>query len=142
MAEKVSLHLSSFNQHSKVVSTVCVLCSRTSTAVYSAYSPDLVPSDFQLFPTLKEFLDSRHFESDEEAKDSIKEWLNVLAADVYEEGIQKLVTRYDRCLNVGGDCVEKYVRVCNNLHLHCSFAICNLQFAVAFIFIWCMFLYN
>jgi hypothetical protein len=38
---------------------------------------------------------------------AIKEWLNVLAAEVYDEGIQKLVTRYDKCLNVGGDFVEK-----------------------------------
>jgi len=87
---------------------------RRSTAAYPAYSPDLAPSDFQLFPTSKEFLDSRHFKSDENVKDSFKEWLNVLAADVYDEGIQKLITRYDRCLNVGGNCVEKYLRVCNN----------------------------
>ena len=81
--------------------------------MYPAYSPDLAPSDFQLFPTLKEFLGSRHFESDEDAKDSVKEWLNVLAAEVYDEGIQKLVTHCDRCLNVGGNCVEKQLRVCN-----------------------------
>jgi hypothetical protein len=56
---------------------------------------------------LKEFLGSRHFKSDEEAKDSVKQWLNVLAVVVYGEGIQKLVTRYDRCLNVGGNCVGK-----------------------------------
>jgi hypothetical protein len=29
-----------------------------------------------------------------------------LATEVYEEGIQDLVTRYDRCLNVGRDYVE------------------------------------
>jgi hypothetical protein len=40
-------------------------------------------------------------------KDAVKEWLNGLAAEVYNEGIQKLVTRYDKCLNVGGDYVEK-----------------------------------
>ena len=35
-------------------------------------------------------------------------------ADVYNEGIQKLVTRYDKGLNVRGYCVEKYLCVCNN----------------------------
>jgi hypothetical protein len=39
--------------------------------------------------------------------DAVKEWLNGLAAEVYGEGIQKLVTCYDKCLNVGGDYVEK-----------------------------------
>jgi hypothetical protein len=33
--------------------------------------------------------------------------LNGLAAEVYDEGIQKIVTRYDKCLNVAGDNVEK-----------------------------------
>jgi hypothetical protein len=67
----------------------------------------LTPSDFHLFPALKEFLGGRRFKSDEEVKDAIKEWLNGLVADVYDEGIQNLITRYDKCLNVGGDYVQK-----------------------------------
>jgi hypothetical protein len=49
-----------------------------------------------LFPKLKEFLGGRSFKSDEEVKDAVKEWLNGLAAEFYDEGIQKLVTRYDQ----------------------------------------------
>jgi hypothetical protein len=56
---------------------------------------------------LKEFLGGRRFRSDKEVKDAVKEWLNGLAAEVYDEGIRKLVTRYDKCLNVGDDYVEK-----------------------------------
>jgi histone-lysine N-methyltransferase SETMAR len=74
---------------------------------HPAYSPDLTPSDFHLFPKLKEFVGGRRFKSDEEVKDAVKEWLNGLAAEVYGEGIQKLVTRYNKCLNVGGDYVGK-----------------------------------
>jgi hypothetical protein len=60
-----------------------------------------------LFPKLKEFLGGSRFKSDETVKDSVNEWLNGLAAEVYDEGVQKLVTRYGKCLNVGGDYVEK-----------------------------------
>jgi hypothetical protein len=67
----------------------------------------LAPSDVHLFPKSKEFLGGRRFKSDEEVKDAVKEWLNGLAAEVYDVGIQKLDTRYDKCLNVGGDYVEK-----------------------------------
>jgi histone-lysine N-methyltransferase SETMAR len=74
---------------------------------HPAYSPDLAPTDFHLFPKLKEFLGGRRFKSDEEVKDAVKEWLNGLAAEIYDECIQKLVTHYDKCLNVGGDYVEK-----------------------------------
>jgi histone-lysine N-methyltransferase SETMAR len=74
---------------------------------HPAYSPELAPSDFHLFPKLKEFFGGRRFKSGEEVKDAVREWLNGLAAEVYDEGIQKLVTRCDKCLNVGGDYVEK-----------------------------------
>jgi hypothetical protein len=74
---------------------------------HPAYSPDLALSYFHLFPKFKEYLGGIRFKSDEEVKDAVKEWLNGLAAEVYDEGIQKLVTRYDKCMNVGGDCVEK-----------------------------------
>jgi hypothetical protein len=67
-----------------------------------------------MFPKLKEFLGGRRFKSEEEAKDAVKEWLNGLAAEVHDEDIQKLVTRYDKCPNVGGDYVEKQLTVCNN----------------------------
>jgi histone-lysine N-methyltransferase SETMAR len=49
---------------------------------HPAYSSDLAPSDFHLFPKLKEFLGGRRFKSDEEMKDAVKEWLNGLAAEV------------------------------------------------------------
>ena len=39
--------------------------------------------------------------------------MNSQAAVWYEEGISKLVSRYDKCLNVQGDYVEKYVKVCD-----------------------------
>jgi histone-lysine N-methyltransferase SETMAR len=72
-----------------------------------AYSPDLAPSDFHLFPALKEFLGGRHFKSEEEVMDAIKEWLNGLVAEVYDKRMQNFITRYDKYLNVGGDYVEK-----------------------------------
>jgi hypothetical protein len=81
-----------------------------------------------LFPTLKKFLGGRHFKSDEEMEEAVDEWLNGLAAEVYEEGIQKLVTGCDKCLHVGdsvptADCVDKYLGVSNSytLHLCCFF---------------------
>lgn len=70
---------------------------------YPAQSPDMAPSDFHLFSTLKKFLGGRCFKSDEEVTDSVKQTWNGLAAEVYDDGIQKFVTRYDKCLNVDSD---------------------------------------
>jgi histone-lysine N-methyltransferase SETMAR len=60
------------------------------------YSPDLVPSDFQLFPKIKELLGSKRMATDEEVKETVTDWLNGLAANFYDEGIVKLVQRLDK----------------------------------------------
>jgi len=38
---------------------------------------------------------------------AVMDWLNSQAAVWYEEGISKLVSWYEKCLNVQGDYVEK-----------------------------------
>ncbi|GBL68652.1 Histone-lysine N-methyltransferase SETMAR [Araneus ventricosus] len=71
------------------------------------YSWDLAPSDFHLFLKLREFLGGKRFGGDEELENAVTTWLNELAAEDYDMGILKIVDRYDKCLNVGGDYVEK-----------------------------------
>ena len=53
----------------------------------------------------------------------IVDWLNSQAAVWYEEGISKLVSRYDKCLNVQSDYVEKEVKVCDKTCIFCFFLI-------------------
>ena len=74
---------------------------------HPAYVPYL-PQEVFTF-TLKGFLGGRRFKSDAELNDVFKEWLNGLAAEVYGEDTQKHVTGYDKCMNVGGDCIENGV---------------------------------
>jgi histone-lysine N-methyltransferase SETMAR len=69
------------------------------------YSPDLAPSDYHLFPKLKEFLGGKCMETDVEVKETVTAWLNGLAAEFYDEGIVKLLSRLDKCLNLYGDYV-------------------------------------
>ena len=40
------------------------------------YSPDLAPSDFQLFRYLKELLDGKRFATDEKMKEAVQDWLS------------------------------------------------------------------
>jgi len=70
------------------------------------YSPDLVPSDFHLFLHLKSFLAGRRFH-DDEVKEAVTMCFASQVVSFYDEGIQKLVQRYDRCFNNGGNYVEK-----------------------------------
>ena len=45
-------------------------------------------------------------------KDAVQKWLTSQAAALYDEGIQKLVPRYDKCLNNGDEYVEKQFEEC------------------------------
>ncbi|GFV68008.1 histone-lysine N-methyltransferase SETMAR [Trichonephila clavipes] len=69
--------------------------------------PDLTPSDFHLFLHLKSFLAGKHFNNDKELKENVSNWLKTQAATFYEEGIEKLVPRYDTCLQNFGSYVER-----------------------------------
>ncbi|KAJ4439139.1 hypothetical protein ANN_15096 [Periplaneta americana] len=70
-------------------------------------SPDFAPSDYHLFMHMKTWLGSKRLDDDEELKTSVVGWLQSQAAEFYDCGISKLVKRYDKCLNVTGNYVEK-----------------------------------
>jgi [histone H3]-lysine36 N-dimethyltransferase SETMAR len=71
------------------------------------YSPDLAPSDFHLFRPLKEFLVGKRFADQEELQDTVVDYFEQLDKQQYREGMFKLVSRWDKCLNVYRDYVEK-----------------------------------
>ncbi|GBM14853.1 hypothetical protein AVEN_28583-1 [Araneus ventricosus] len=74
---------------------------------HPAYSPDLATSEFHLFLELKNWLGDQSFQKNEELQSNVKAHLSTLAATSFEEGIGNLVYRYDKCLNLHGDYVEK-----------------------------------
>ncbi|KAJ4438273.1 hypothetical protein ANN_14212 [Periplaneta americana] len=70
-------------------------------------SPDFAPSDFHLFLHLKKFLCGQRFDGDDEVKTAVREWFASQTGEFYNEGIERLVPRLGKCLNNGGDYVEK-----------------------------------
>ena len=74
---------------------------------HAPYSPDLAPSDFHLFPKLKQHLGGQRFNTDEEVKEAVSKFIDGLAAEFFEEGFQKWITRQEKCVGKSGDYVEK-----------------------------------
>jgi transposase len=70
------------------------------------YSSDLAPSDYHIFTKMKVWLATQRFHTNEELIDGVNNWLHNLAAPFFDEGLQKLVSRYEKCLNVDGNYVE------------------------------------
>jgi histone-lysine N-methyltransferase SETMAR len=70
---------------------------------HAPYSTDLAPSDFHLFPNLKRTLEELRFTTNEDVEAAER----TQDTDFYQQGFFKLVKRWDICINVGGDYVEK-----------------------------------
>jgi len=63
---------------------------------------------------MKVWLATQRFRTNEELMDGVNNWLCDLAVPFFDEWLQKLVSRYDKCLNVDGNYVEKlYSYACN-----------------------------
>jgi len=74
---------------------------------HPAYSPDLAPSDYHLFGPLKDGLRGRRFTSDEEVQDAVHKWLRDQPRAFFSDGINKLVHRWEKCIEKEGDYIEK-----------------------------------
>jgi hypothetical protein len=60
-----------------------------------------------LFLQLKKHLDGKKFDDDDEVQEEVMTWFKEQVADFYDSGIQKMVPRLNKCLDKGGDYVEK-----------------------------------
>jgi len=67
----------------------------------------LAPSDFYLFPKLKEFTKGRKFADDEDVICTPNGWLEEEDQKFFYSGIQALEKRWTKCISVEGDSVEK-----------------------------------
>lgn len=71
------------------------------------YSPDLAPSDFHLFANLKKSLGGSRFVDEKEMKDFVNDWFREQSKDFYLQGIRALSKRWQKCIDLHGDYVEK-----------------------------------
>lgn len=71
------------------------------------YSPDLAPSDFYLFPRLKEDLRGNKFFNDGEVMAAVEAFLEGQEKYIFLKGIRGLEKRWSKCVDLEGDYVEK-----------------------------------
>jgi len=76
------------------------------TVPHPAYSPDLAPCDFYVFPKIKLRLKGRRFVSIEEIQAESQQVLNTLTPEDFNECFQKWQNRWDRCIQAQGDYLE------------------------------------
>ena len=65
---------------------------------HPAYSPDLAPSDYFLFPNLKKDIHGRHFRSNEEVLAAVEEWVRDKDPGFFSSGLMALEHRWSKCI--------------------------------------------
>ena len=71
------------------------------------YSPDLAPCDFFLFPKLKENLRGKRFDDNDAVRTWVEGWFLEQGENFFLDGIRTLRHRLQKCIDIGGDYVEK-----------------------------------
>jgi len=71
------------------------------------YSSDLAPSDFCLIPKLKLFVAGQRFSSNRKVIAAVEGYFADLTKNHYRDGIMALEHRWNKCISVKGDYVEK-----------------------------------
>jgi hypothetical protein len=71
------------------------------------YSPGLTLSNFCHFPKLKLFLAGQRFSSNQEAIAAVAEYFADLMKNRYRDGIMALEHRWNKCISLKEDYVEK-----------------------------------
>lgn len=71
------------------------------------YSPDLAPSDYWLFSALKNPLRGRHYENLAGLASAVTKVVEDTDEEWFAEGLKKLPERWQKCINLKGDYIEK-----------------------------------
>ena len=97
------LHHDNVPAHTFLVVREFLTKNNVSTLPHPAYSPDLAPCDFHVFPEMKLRLKGRGFASIEEVHAESQQILNTLTPADFNECFQKWQNCWDRCIQAQGD---------------------------------------
>lgn len=73
---------------------------------FTIYNSDLLPWDFHGFVQMKEALAKETFVNGEGVKHAVRKWLTEVERDFSVVDFEKLVSRYDKCLNRLGNYIR------------------------------------
>jgi len=74
---------------------------------HPSYSPDLAPSNYHLFGFVKDQLHGQHYETTEAIQKAVHQCLRMAGTEFYRRGIFKLPEHWKKCIQRGGNYVEK-----------------------------------
>lgn len=79
-----------------------------STVPQPSYSPNVAPADFFLFPRVKRELKGKHLETLDNIQRTTTRCLNSIPQSGFQRAYDAWKTRWQRCIDAGGDYFEEY----------------------------------
>jgi len=73
------------------------------TLPHPPYSPDLSPTDYHFFQAFDHFLSGKVLSNENSPKKVFQEFLASRTSDFYQTGIQKLISRWEKCIQSKGN---------------------------------------
>lgn len=70
---------------------------------HPSHSPDLSPSDYDLFRSMQHFLSGKSYLNEEEVKEELKKYFASKNLEFYKKGIYELVNRWENVVECNGD---------------------------------------
>ncbi|KAJ7345861.1 hypothetical protein JRQ81_001811 [Phrynocephalus forsythii] len=93
--------------HTTQASVVTTHCLGYELLQHPPYSPDTAPINFFLFPKMKKPLRGRRFDDREDVIFEVEQWFSSKVEDFYKEGLKQFEKRWQKCLTLQGDYMEK-----------------------------------
>jgi len=100
------LHHDNAPAHTSLIVREFLSKNNMTTVPHPAYSPDLAPCDFSMFPKMKLHLKERRFVPIEEIQAESQQVLSTLKSADFTECFQKWQNRWDCCIQAQGDYFE------------------------------------
>jgi histone-lysine N-methyltransferase SETMAR len=72
------------------------------TLPHPPYSPDLSPPDYHFFKYLDSFLSEKRFANQTDVENAFKEFVESRNSEFFQTGINKLVSRWQKCVDSNG----------------------------------------
>ena len=104
---KVLLQHDNARSHTSLKTREVIASFGWTTVTHPPYSPDLAPSDYHLFGPLKEGVRGKHFISNQEVKNAVRNWLKIQPVDFYKAGIVSFVHRWTFGIEKREDYIKK-----------------------------------
>lgn len=105
--KKVLFHQDNAPVHTSVIAVAKINELKFELLPHAPYSPDLAPSDYFLFPNLKKWLGGKRFANNEEVESAVDGYFEALDGSHYKQGIEAIEHRWEKCVELKGDYVEK-----------------------------------